>query len=416
MLKSLKWIIVRLFGFVIVIFFVIGTLKYLNYRQIQAASNSASDRPVGETLVRPALDGIFEAFETHPLVGIGDSHGYAQEEAFYAEIIRDPRFAQEVGNVVVEFGAAGRQDVIDRYVAGEDVPYRELRTVWADTVGWIPIPGSLGYVQFFAQVRETNKALPPDERIRVWLGEPPLDWSKVKSDRNQKLVRRALRKRESYPASVIVRNILKQDKKALVIYGGLHFMQNSQEPGGSLFDKVEAKYPGSFFLVLINDGTLQQEACAKYLEQASGLWPMPALAAPASGYAPDTELCDCATIDEADLVARGLVMMKGMEPKKMLGDAVLFLGPVEDWQRSPMMPDFFLDADYRREVSRRLEIKQGRPLFTPPPDFSLERAVYEVDLDAPGYLELLEALFSEYDLNRDGVVTADEYVDPIGQQ
>lgn len=410
MQKMLKWIILGLFSLMIAIIFVACSAENRYHRQSQAASNSASDRPVGETLVRPALDGIFEAFETHPLVGISDSHGYAQEEEFYAAIIRDPRFAREVGNVVVEFGAAGRQDVIDRYVAGEDVPYQELRTVWTDTVGWIPIPGSLGYVQFFAQVRETNKALPPDERIRVWLGEPPLDWSKVESDK-RRLFQRALSKRESYPASIIVRNILKQDKKALVIYGGLHFMQNSFT--GSLFDKVEAKYPGSFFLVMINDVTLQQEACAKYLKQASGLWPTPALAAPTSGYAPDTEFCNCATTDEADLVARGLVMMKGKEPQKMLSDAVLFLGPVEDRQRAPMMPDFFLDADYRREVSRRMEIKQDQPLFTVPPDFSLERAVYEVDLDAPGYAELLDTMFEEYDLNRDGVITAAEYVDPI---
>ena len=31
-----------------------------------------------------------------------------------------------------------QQSVIDRYVAGEDVPYTELRRVWGDTVGWFP--------------------------------------------------------------------------------------------------------------------------------------------------------------------------------------------------------------------------------------------------------------------------------------
>ena len=101
---------------------------------------------------------------------------------------------------------------------------------------------------------------------------------------------------------------------------------------------------------------------------------------------------------------------------KVLGDAVLFLGPLDDFndiQYSPMMPDFFLDADYRREVSRRFEIQRGWPLLTVRPDFSLERAVYEVDLDAPGYAELLASMFEAYDLNRDGVVTADEYSDPI---
>lgn len=417
MLKALKWTILGLLGVMIVIFLIMGTHIYLDYRESRAASNSASDRPVGETLVRNALDGIFEAFETYPLVGISGRHFSARADMFYAAIVCDPRFARDVGNVVVEFGAAGCQDVIDRYVTGMDVPYQELRTVWTDTIGWGQTAAGFGYVQFFSQVREVNKTLPPDERIRVWLGEPPLDWSKVESGWNLKL-RRAEGQRDSYPASVIVRNLLEKDKKALVIYGGFHFEKKWSFPFGSMRSKVEAKYPGAFYIVLVNDG-LRSEACAKFLDQASGLWPAPVLAAPTPGRAPDPELCDCAVIDEADLItlgtSKGIGAVVG-KPKKVLGDAVLFLGPVyeiNDIRYSPMMPDFFLDAEYRREVNRRFKIQHGWPLFTIRPDHPIERAVYNVDLDARGYAELLDSMFEEYDLNRDGVVTADEYSDPI---
>lgn len=55
---------------------------------------------------RPAVEGVLDAFRTHPLVGIGDAHGLAQELDFYAAVVRHPRFAPEVGNVVVEFGGA----------------------------------------------------------------------------------------------------------------------------------------------------------------------------------------------------------------------------------------------------------------------------------------------------------------------
>ena len=51
----------------------------------------------------------------------------AQEEDFYSVLVRDPRFAARVSNVVVEFGGEVAQDVIDRYVAGEEVPLAELR-------------------------------------------------------------------------------------------------------------------------------------------------------------------------------------------------------------------------------------------------------------------------------------------------
>lgn len=127
------------------------------------------------------MDGIFKAFQDHPLVGIGDYHGLAQEEDFYASLIRDKRFAREIGNVVVEFGDAAQQETVDRYVSGEYVPYEQLRKVWSDTVGFIPTVTALGYLNFHAQVRAVNLGLPLDQRFHVWLGDPPIDWSIIKT-------------------------------------------------------------------------------------------------------------------------------------------------------------------------------------------------------------------------------------------
>ena len=46
--------------------------------------------------------------------------------------------------MVVEFGGGAQQTIIDRYVAGEDVPYDQLRAVWTDTLGWLPPVAMLG--------------------------------------------------------------------------------------------------------------------------------------------------------------------------------------------------------------------------------------------------------------------------------
>src|SRR5690349_2231034 len=73
--------------------------------------------------VTPAADGIFNALKTHSLVALGEWHGLAQELDFYAVLLRDPRFAKDVGNIVLEVGDAAQQEVIDRYVNGETVPY-----------------------------------------------------------------------------------------------------------------------------------------------------------------------------------------------------------------------------------------------------------------------------------------------------
>ena len=144
------------------------------------AQNVADRKPVAP-VVRGGLDGVFEAFQTHPIVAIGDDHGLTQEVDFYIDLVHDPRFAREVRNIVVEFGDAAQQGTMDRYLNGEDVPYDELRKVWSDTVGWSPAVTSLAYVEFLAQVRTVNATLPTSQRIHVWLGDPPIDWSVTKT-------------------------------------------------------------------------------------------------------------------------------------------------------------------------------------------------------------------------------------------
>ena len=217
------------------------------------ASLSATAQPA--PAARPAIDGIFEAFQTHPLVGLGEHHSVAQELEFYNTLVRDPRFAAEVGNVVVEFGGAAHQDIIDRYVNGDEVPYTELRKVWTDTVGWLPVVTRIGYPAFFAQVRETNLALPPAKRIHVWLGEPVIHWENLKSQADWKLLDRT---RDSHPAALIERQILARNKKALIIYGAGHFWPAVAGPVGEKLDAagwrpntwrslIDRDHPGALF-------------------------------------------------------------------------------------------------------------------------------------------------------------------------
>jgi hypothetical protein len=355
-----------------------------------AQSPRDGSRPsLDEANIKPAIDGIFDAFE-RSLVGLGDKHGLAQEIEFYEALIRDPRFARNVGNVVVEFGGAARQDVIDRYVNGEPVAYRELRQVWTDTVGWTPTVWSVGYANFFAQVRDVNRTLPRQQRIRVWLGEPPIVWERIQT-RDE--LREYMRARETHAAGLLVQHILEQKKKALVIYGSQHLRRFSAEEtakkellwtdwtatapetaapfalmrtSGSLVGLVEAKHSGAFFLVQVYDG-FDDEACTTRFEQRMQEWPLPALAVPIRATTLESDLRRCPftlNLTYPPVMPQALQDLLRAEDNDVFlrGDAVLFLAPAANLTESPIFPDLYLDEEYRQEISRQMEIKSGRPL------------------------------------------------------
>src|SRR5438105_160792 len=64
---------------------------------------------------------ILEAFRSHSIVALGEGpHGNVQGHEFRLALIRDPRFAATVNDIVVESGSARFQDVMDSFVRGAD--------------------------------------------------------------------------------------------------------------------------------------------------------------------------------------------------------------------------------------------------------------------------------------------------------
>jgi hypothetical protein len=78
-----------------------------------------------------AVDGILEAFKARQIVALTDARGNEEAAAFLLSLVRDPSFAATVNDIVMECGNARSQDVIDRFVRGEDVPDEspDLRSV-----------------------------------------------------------------------------------------------------------------------------------------------------------------------------------------------------------------------------------------------------------------------------------------------
>ncbi len=180
-----------------------------------------TDNP-GPAIPVDAISAILAAFEKHEVVALDEGdHTNEQGHAFRLSLIRDPRFSDVVNDIVVEFGSARYQDIMDRFVSGEDVPDTELRQVWQNTTSAYGVWDVPIYEEFFRAVREFNSSLPKERQLRVLLGDPPVDWDNSHPEYFDKL----LYSRDSHPAELIEKEVLAKKRRALIIYGGNHFLR-----------------------------------------------------------------------------------------------------------------------------------------------------------------------------------------------
>jgi hypothetical protein len=224
------------------------------------------------------VDAIVDAFRTHSLVAVADPHGSEQAHAFRLALIRDPRLAGVVNDVVIEFGTARYQDIVDRFIRGEDVPFTSLRHVWEDTTqiefDWdLPI-----YEEFLRAVRAVNATRRPEQRFRVVLGDPPMDWENVHSS-DDYLARMKTLNRDEHAVGVIRREVLAKNRRALVIYGGQHLLRKNAIP-----DATDEWARGVVALLerpgIASVFTIDPETRIPLVTSQSGIamWPIPSLA------------------------------------------------------------------------------------------------------------------------------------------
>src|SRR5258708_15671573 len=145
-----------------------------DYGQTQAVNKPEAADPTPQ----PAASAILSAFDKSEVVAMPQGHGMQALSDFILSLIRNPAFTEKVNDIEVEFGNSLYQPMLDRYIAGENVPFTELQKVWRK-MGQ-PASGASGFVEeFFPLVRALNQKLPPERRIRVLAGDPAIDWDEI---------------------------------------------------------------------------------------------------------------------------------------------------------------------------------------------------------------------------------------------
>jgi hypothetical protein len=291
------------------------------------------------------IPAILEAFRSHAIVALGNVEGgNKQAHEFRLSLIRDPRFAAAVNDIVVEFGNARFQEVLDRFERGEDVPYESLRRVWRDTTQieyeWdLPI-----YEEFFRAVRTVNGSLPRTHQLRVLLADPPIDWDKV---HNIQDLQSAMGDRDEYAVEVLRGEVLAKGRRALVIYGSQHLIRKNTVPGAAdewargIIARLEKSHFTTAFTILPET---RRNLSALQAQVAS--WPIPSLAM-LSGT-----------------VLGSAIWNPGSDRRTVRTeeqfDAVLYLGPPSSMATSKLPTALCSDRGY-------LEMRLWRLNLIPPP-------------------------------------------------
>ena len=273
-------------------------------------------RPRAAVAVEP-IEGILNAFRSHSVVALGEgAHGNQQGHAFRLSLVRDPRFAATVNDIVVEFGNARYQDLMDRFVRGDNVADESLRQVWQNTTQPHPAWDAPIYEEFFRVVRAVNATLPRERQLRVLLGDPPIDWDAV--HRLEDL--RKWEGRGRHAAEIIRREVIEKQRRALVVYGDGHlFRVPMTETVVSLLER-SAK---NRVFTIASPISMPAAADPQTLQTDVSSWPVPALA-----------------------ILRGTVLGAAdftfyYPPPKMIRDGKPVVAPVPDQWRSLRMEDQF---------------------------------------------------------------------------
>jgi hypothetical protein len=289
-------------------------------------------------------------------------HGIEQGARFILDLVRHPAFPTGVRAIVVEFGNAHHQALADRYVAGEDVSPRDMQRIWRDVVGAVPwgLRRAI-YPEFFAAVREVNEGMPPARRIRVLLGDPPVDWPNVRSPDD---LQPAMLARDEHFAGVVERQVLARGQRALLLSGGYHLMRGSPIglQDGNVTELLERAHPDSVFVIsphphVRRDCPSDHHAA---IEARIAAWPVPGLAelrgtwlGALTGEQVFGHLELHRTI--GGVTTRVIPFGGSAVTLAELADAYLFLGPAAayTWSKFELTPDD--DAD-RAEIERRDEL------------------------------------------------------------
>ncbi|MDQ6781023.1 MAG: hypothetical protein M3Z37_07720 [Candidatus Eremiobacteraeota bacterium] len=295
---------------------------------------------------------MVSAFRSHPIVALGMLHRNRNEFDFVVSLIRNPEFDATVNNIEIECANSLYQPLLDRYIAGEDVPLGQLRAVWRNTTQQFFCEADPSTKVLLDTVRAVNRNRPKGHGIRVLAADPPIEWTKIRT--TDQLVPFMARRNL---ANIVVDQVLSKHENALLLIGGNHLFRHHSRYGGglpTLTELLERRSPHSTYVIMPHDF---DQGNAE-LDRRLATWPVPSIAKLSMTWVGSLD----ASVEATDLYlvsnpSKPVRMFPGLHLQD-LADAYLYLGPFSALRwielREPTDPAFL------RELQRRRSLFPGR--------------------------------------------------------
>ena len=321
--------------------------------QSKAVATSAAAHGSGK--YEQAVSSVLDVFQKHPVVGLGEQHRGRQFHDFFLELVAHPRFAEQVDDVVIEYGGGAHQGLADRYFLElENVPDAELSRIWRDTTQWL-VWDSPVYERDLKAIRRLNETLPRAARVRVVLGDPAIPWSEVRTAQDFS----RYEDRDGFFAEATRREVLARGRRGLLVYGSAHWMEKG--PTDPAYPKMNpnaaqllnGSHPGALFTILPLSAT---EEVLKEI----GIANSPNLVVLSGSELGERSYSVIAprgvriqVVENGEPVSKPLWKMS-WPPMRDVVDGLLWLGG--DKTRVEPSPELYLEPAYQNELRRRAAI------------------------------------------------------------
>lgn len=297
----------------------------------------------GQVKPQDATQAMIQAISSHQIVMFGEMHGNKQEYEWLCRLVKTPAFADHVDDIVVEFGNSLYQKTVDRYMAGADIPQAQVEKAWRNMIGAVG-PVSPVYGWFYRAVRESNLKRHGGHKIRLLLGDPYGDWSKIN---NAEDLGPHPGHRDQWYAEVVKEEVLAHHHPALLIMGAGHFVRRD---GPGLVEQAIRAAGVQPYLVVF--GT---NAIGGYddLDHRFDAWSLPAIVPLSGNWVGELP---------GNPVLTGGEVAPSSQRMEDVADAMLYVGSRNTLTQVFVPRSELVNTAYGKEIERRLQIQIGRTM------------------------------------------------------